>query len=142
MFQKVWAVLLVAGLLVAVALPVTGCQTAEDERTATGTDNAEQETQQPDNIITDPPTTSDEPEPGNDKLSSRLRALIEAEDLGELKAFAQLGSFDLVGDSVRVSIESMPGQLEAAVEVIGRYGIVEIVSERWESVLALIPVTN
>jgi len=78
----------------------------------------------------------------DDKLGSRLLALIDAEKRGETESFAQSRGIDLVDGSVRVSIKYVSGQLDVAVKVAERFGTVEIVAETIESVLALIPITS
>ncbi|MBI4267006.1 MAG: hypothetical protein HY668_01395 [Chloroflexi bacterium] len=51
---------------------------------------------------------------GNPKLDSRLNQLVSAERRGELAAFARQSNIELFNGEVRVIIECVPGQLEAA----------------------------
>ena len=53
---------------------------------------------------------------GNPKLDSQLNQLVLAEAHGEAASFAQQHNIELVNGSVRVIIECIPGQLEAAAE--------------------------
>ena len=54
------------------------------------------------------------PEKGNPKLDSLLNQLIQAERRGEANSFAEQHSIKLVNGSVRVIIECVSGQIEAA----------------------------
>ncbi len=54
------------------------------------------------------------PEKGNPKLDSLLNQLIQAEGRGEANSFAEQHGIKLVDGSVRVIIECVSGQLEAA----------------------------
>ncbi|MDP3947651.1 MAG: hypothetical protein Q8Q41_03105 [bacterium] len=53
-------------------------------------------------------------EKGNPKLGSALWQLIEAEKRGEAESFARQGDIKLVDGGVLVTMESVPGQVEAA----------------------------
>ena len=66
-----------------------------------------------------PPTL---PDKGNPKLDSQLNQLIQAEELGEAASFAEQSSIELVDRSVRVIIECVPGELEAATEAATNAG--------------------
>jgi hypothetical protein len=77
-----------------------------------------------------------------DKLDSRLLGLIDAEKRGEIESFARMAVFDLVDGSVRVLIDYVPGQLEAAVKAAERFGTVETIDYSAKKVQALIPVTS
>ncbi len=63
-------------------------------------------------IIDFPP--SDLPDKGNPKLDSQLNQLVDAEGHGEAASFAEQSDINLVDGAVRVIIECLPGQLEAA----------------------------
>jgi len=76
------------------------------------------------------------------KLDSRLDGLFNAELRGEAESFARRGSIDLVDGSVRVAIGAAPGQLDAAVKAVERFGTVEVIAERSEGIQALIPITS
>ena len=71
-------------------------------------------------IIDLPP--SDLPDKGNPKLDSQLNQLVDAEGHGEAASFAEQSDIELVGRSVRVIIECMPGQLEATTEAATNAG--------------------
>ena len=58
----------------------------------------------------------DSPDKGNPKLDSQLNQLVCAESSGEAASFAEQSDIELVDGSVRVIIECVPGQLEAATE--------------------------
>ena len=62
------------------------------------------------------------PEKGNPKLDSQLNQLIQAEGLGEAASFAEQGSIELVNGAVRVIIECVPGEIEAATEAATNAG--------------------
>ncbi len=65
-------------------------------------------------IINLPP--SDLPDKGNPKLDSQLNQLVDAERRGEAASFAEQSDIELIAGAVRVIIECLPGQLEAATE--------------------------
>ena len=88
------------------------------------------------------PSIAEEPEKGSDKLDSRLLGLIDAEKRGETESFARMAGFDLVDGSVRVVIDYVSGQLDAAVKAAERFGTVEAIAYRAEKVQALIPITS
>ena len=71
-------------------------------------------------IIDLPP--SDLPDKGNPKLDSQLNQLVDAERRGEAASFAAQSDIDLVDGAVRVIIECVPGQLEAATEAATNAG--------------------
>ncbi len=56
------------------------------------------------------------PEKGNPNLDSQLNQLVRAEMRGEAASFAQQSNIELVDGNVRVIIECVPGQLDAATE--------------------------
>lgn len=64
----------------------------------------------------------DLPDKGNPKLDSQLNQLVRAEMRGEAASFAQQSSIELVDGRVRVIIECVPGQLEAASEAATNAG--------------------
>lgn len=59
---------------------------------------------------------SDLPDKGHPKLDSQLNQLVSAEKRGEAASFAEQSGIELVDGGVRVIIECVPGQLEAATE--------------------------
>ncbi len=65
------------------------------------------------------------PEKGNPKLDSQLNQLIQAEKLGEAASFAEQSNIELVDGDVRVVVECLPDQVDAAVKTAGAVGIVE-----------------
>ena len=67
-----------------------------------------------------PPT--DLPDKGNPKLDSQLNQLVSAESRGEAASFAEQSDIELVDGSVRVIIECVPGQIEAATEAATNAG--------------------
>ena len=71
-------------------------------------------------IIDLPP--SDLPDKGNPKLDSQLNQLVDAEGHGEAALFAEQSDIELVDGAVRVIVECMPGQLEAATEAATNAG--------------------
>jgi len=77
-----------------------------------------------------------------DKLDSRLNPLVDAEKRGETESFARMAGFDLVDGSVRVLIDYVPGQLEAAVKAAERFGTVETIDYSAKKVQALIPIAS
>ena len=62
----------------------------------------------------------DFPDKGNPKLDSQLNQLVSAERRGEAVSFAQQSNIELVDGAIRVIIEYVPGQLEAATEAVSR----------------------
>ena len=71
--------------------------------------------------ITDLPPF-DLPDKGNPKLDSQLNQLVSAERRGEAASFAEQSGIELVDGNVRVIIECVPGQLEAAAEAATNAG--------------------
>lgn len=59
-----------------------------------------------------PPTQL--PDKGNPKLDSQLNQLLSAEKRGDLAAFAAQSNIELINGDIRVIIECVPGQFEAA----------------------------
>jgi hypothetical protein len=75
-------------------------------------------------------------------LSSHLWDLIDAENRGEAEAFARPRGIELIDGSVRVIIEGVPDQVEAVAKVVAAVGNVEIISERFNGVQAVVPITS
>ena len=71
-------------------------------------------------IINLPP--HDLPDKGHPKLDSQLNQLVSAESRGEAASFAEQSDIELVDGRVRVIIECVPGQLEAATEAATNAG--------------------
>lgn len=71
--------------------------------------------------ITDLPPL-DSQDKGNPKLDSQLNQLVRAERRGEATLFAEQSDIKLVDGSVRVIIDSVPGQLETATEAAANAG--------------------
>ncbi len=76
------------------------------------------------------------------KLSSALIQLIEAEKQGKAEELARQGDIKLLDGSVRVTIQCLPGQVEAAARTVTAVGIVEIVDTRANSIQAVVPITS
>jgi hypothetical protein len=66
-----------------------------------------------------PPASSDK---GTPKLDSQLNQLVDAESRGEVTSFAEQSRIELVDGAVRVIIECIPGELEAATEAATNVG--------------------
>lgn len=64
----------------------------------------------------------DSPDKGNPKLDSQLNQLVRAERRGEATSFAEQSDIELIDGSVRVIIESLPGQVEAATQAATNAG--------------------
>jgi len=79
--------------------------------------------QQPEPAPPEPPVNL--PDKGNPKLDSQLNQLVNAESRGEAALFAEQSNIELVDGAVRVIIECMPGQLEAATKAASELGVVE-----------------
>jgi len=69
-----------------------------------------------------PPTSSDK---GNPKLDSQLNQLVSAEKRGEAASFAEQSNIELVDGNVRVIVESLPDQVDAAIKASSAFGVVE-----------------
>ncbi|MBI4295917.1 MAG: hypothetical protein HY667_02230 [Chloroflexi bacterium] len=76
----------------------------------------------------------------NPKLSSQLNDLVKAQNQGKAASFAQEQRIELVNARVRVIIESVPGQMEAARKAASAAGDVETSYDNLLQVLA--PVTS
>lgn len=84
-----------------------------------------------------------DPDKGNPKLDSRLQDLIRAEKQGQAEAFAQQRGIDLLDGGVRVIIECVPGQVEAAAKAAINVGAKQVSSQaetNW--VVAVVPITS
>jgi hypothetical protein len=64
------------------------------------------------------------PEKGDPKLDSQLNQLISAQS-GKAQAFALEKSGDVTGDTVRVVVECLPGQIDSVTQAVGDYGVIE-----------------
>ena len=84
----------------------------------------------------------EEPEKGNPKLDSHLNQLIRAERQGEAESFARQSDIELVDGNVRVEIECLPDQVDAAAKEARALGTVEIISRRLNGVQAVVPITS
>ena len=62
---------------------------------------------------------------GNPKLSSPLNQLVQAESRGEVVSFAQQHNIELIAKRVRVIVEALPGQIEAARNAVSAVGTLE-----------------
>ncbi len=65
------------------------------------------------------------PEKGNPKLDSQLNQLVSAETPKRAASFAQESNIEMVDGNVRVIIECLPDQVDAAVKAAGALGVVE-----------------
>ncbi len=65
------------------------------------------------------------PDKGNPKLDSQLNQLVSTETSKRAASFAQESNIELVDGSVRVIVESLPDQVDAAVKAAGALGVVE-----------------
>ena len=65
------------------------------------------------------------PEKGNPKLDSQLNKLVLAESQGQAASFAQKSNIELVDGKVRVIVECLPDQVDAAIKASSALGIVE-----------------
>jgi len=121
--------LLASVLLAAVILSGSGCDHSGDEPAAPA-----------DGEVGDLPPTEPSGN-GHPKLSSKLNKLLSAYEQGEVEAFAGPTNIELLdGDKVRVTIECVPGHLEAVAETAGAYGIVEMSNRNL--VQAVVPITS
>jgi len=126
--------LLAISLLAAVVLSWPGC--AYDQNGTVAADEEPQDTSGENTEDPPPPKT------GNPKLRLGLNQLIAAHERGEAEEWARSHGIDLIDGSVRVSIECVSGQLEAAVKAVTRLGTVEVIAERSEQIQALIPIAS
>lgn len=145
--------LLLVPMLLSASLVVPGCKYS-DERGSTAAqagdltenaadvgdkDKADDEDQSLSDAKEEPPPPA---KTGDPKLRSHLDDLISAYERGEAEEYAGLSGIKLLdGDKVRVSIKCVPGQLEAASEIAGTLGTVELISRRG-SVQAVVPIAS
>ena len=143
MYHRAWHILVVVTLLAA-SLSVPGCYYSDEEgNTVAQAGNPQGSTPaagEEENIVL--PPLPDEPEKGHPKLGGHLNQLISANERGEAEEFARSSGIDLVDGSVRVTIECVPGQVEAGAKEAAALGIVEIISRRFNGVQALVPITS
>jgi hypothetical protein len=86
-----------------------------------------------------PPYVS--PEKGNPKLDSQLNQLVLAQAKGEAASFAEKSNIDLTNGHIRVVIECVPGQVEAATKAAINAGAE--VETTYENLLQVsVPVTG
>ena len=80
----------------------------------------------------------------NSRLDFNIKELIQAEKRGEAEEFAQSIDIELVdGSSVKVIIECVPGQCEAAAEAATRVGAEQVgIKEHLNIVRAVVPITR
>ena len=71
------------------------------------------------------PPPFDLPDKGNPKLDSQLNQLVSAEKRGEAASFAEQSNIELVEGNVRVIVECLPDQIDAAVKAVSALGVVE-----------------
>jgi len=80
-------------------------------------------------------------EKGNPKLDSQLDQLVRAERRGEAASFARQSDIELVDERVRVIVECVPGQLDAATEAATALGA--SVETSYDNLLqAVVPITS
>ena len=65
------------------------------------------------------------PEKGNPKLDSQLNQLVSAETSKKAASFAQQSNIELVDGNIRVIVECLPDQVDAAVKAASALGVVE-----------------
>ncbi len=65
------------------------------------------------------------PDKGNPKLDSQLNQLVSAQTPKRAASFAQESNIELVDGNVRVIVECLPGQVDAAAKTAGALGVVE-----------------
>ena len=83
----------------------------------------------------------DSPNKGNPKLDSQLNQLVDAERHGEAASFAERSDIELVDWAVRVIIECVPGQLEAATKSATNAGAK--LETSYDNLLqVVVPITN
>ena len=136
MCRKTGLLMLVAVLLLAGLLSIPACTSNPEGTELPSPEQAEEG----ENIEVLPPLL-DETEKGNPKLSGHLNRLIEAERQGEAESFARQRNIELVDGKVRVVIECLPGQVEAAAEAATKAGAkLEPSYKNW--LPALVPITS
>ena len=65
------------------------------------------------------------PDKGNPKLDSQLDQLVSAETPKRAASFVQESNIEMVDGNVRVIVECLPGEVDAAVKAAGALGVVE-----------------
>ena len=65
------------------------------------------------------------PEKGNPKLDSQLNQLVSAQTSKRAASFAQESNIKMVDGNVRVIVECLPDQVDAAAKAAGALGVVE-----------------
>jgi len=103
--RKIFALRIIAILVLLSILITPGCQ------------------QESELSLTEPHTSL--PEKGNPKLDSQLNQLVLAESRGEAASFAEKNNIELVDGKVRVIVECLPDQVDAAIKASSTLGIVE-----------------
>ena len=103
--RKIFAIQIIAILVLLSILITVGCQ-QESELSST-----------------EPHTSL--PEKGNPKLDSQLNQLVLAESQGQAASFAEKSNIELVDGKVRVIVECLPDQVDAAIKASSALGIVE-----------------
>ena len=88
---------------------------------------------------TNPPLL-DLPDKGNPKLDSQLNQLVSAEKRGEAASFAEQSNIELVEGNVRVIVECLPDQIDAAVKAVSALGVVE--TSYRDLVQVVVPITS
>lgn len=81
------------------------------------------------------------PPKGNPKLDSQLNQLVRAESRGEAASFAGQSAIELVEGSIRVIIECVSGQLEAATEAATDAGA-RLETSYDNLIQAVVPITS
>ena len=89
---------------------------------------------------TEAPPLPPPPAKANPKLDSRLNQLVAAEQRGEAASFAQQQNIELVAKKVRVIVEALPEQIEAARKAVSTVGTVE--ASDGNLLQALVPVSG
>ncbi len=82
----------------------------------------------------------DLPDKGNPKLDSQLNQLVSAERRGEAASFAEQSNIELVEGNVRVIVECLPDQIDAAVKAASALGVVE--TSYRDLLQVVVPVTS
>ena len=81
------------------------------------------------------------PDKGNPKLDSQLNQLIQAATKGEAVSFAEQHDIELMDGKVRVIIECLPGQFEAATKAATEAGA-KVETSHDDLLQVLMPITN
>ena len=112
--------LLVLAILVALVLSVlmSACTSNQDTTSPLVSDN--QATNSPPPFQA--PPIPERPKHWHNDLDSTSNKLVDAQKRGEAESFAQKADIELVDGSVKVTIECVPGQFDAAIEVATKAG--------------------